>query len=155
MDSEDGDQGNQARSPGGDSGADAGEDAQVNEQPAGESAQRGAGTDRAVRKEDLSEQEAGNGAGPESGLESVTGGDTESARVSEEQQSLDRALACFEAGNFALARSIAKGLLESGHDEVVRAQAEALLDRMSPDRLAIILGILCLVLIVVLGAVYL
>ncbi len=73
----------------------------------------------------------------------------------EDQSLMDRAVKCFENGDFAQARRIAHTVLSRTSDEALKAEAESLLERTAPDRLALALGVFCLVLILVLGAVYL
>ena len=132
---------------------DSGEEDHRNEARSPQEASPSGEDSRAVEQAgDGNETDGLKAASGEAGQDSA---EVESASSSEDQELLERALECFEQGNFAEARRIASRLASDSEDETIRAEAESLLERTAPDRVAVILGILCLVLILVLGAVYL
>jgi hypothetical protein len=93
------------------------------------------------KKRKPGEEASGRDARPAGETSASAGGDDRPlfARDFPSDAELDRLVAAFEAGNYALVRSGANQLVHATKNEAVRRSARQLLTRIEPDRTAVLL----------------
>jgi uncharacterized membrane protein len=86
-------------------------------------------------------------AGDEAGQEAGEKPQGNSTKRADRDPAVQECEALIEAGNYKLAAEKAQALLDTAPNETVRDAAAEILERLSPDRLAVWIGVACLVVI--------